>query len=93
MKHKNLVIYKDYLKCLKALYLTEATDWLSRMVLLRVLYNIAPLYLSADLLAHTSVLGTYMVFGWLNLVSWDETSDTFLNMSDVYRGFKPLSVL
>ncbi len=96
---KNLIIYKYYIKYLKALYLKEATDWCSWIVLLRVLYNTAPLYLSAPLylgdllLTHKSIPGTYTLFNWLDLVSRDETSDTLLNMSDRYGGFKSLRVL
>ncbi len=93
VQHTNLVIYRDYIKWLKALYLKEATDWLSWMVLPSMLFNTALLYLCNLLLTHKSFRGTYSLFVWLDLVSWDETDDTRLNMSDIYGGFKPLSVL
>ncbi len=93
MQYKNLVIYRDYIKCLTALYLKEATDRLFWMVLFRVSYNIAPQYLSDLLLTDTFFLGTYSLFDCLDIVSRDEASDKLLNMSNMYWGLKALRSL
>ena len=72
-----------YIKCLKALYLNDASDWLSLMLLSRVLYSTTPLYLSERLLTHKSLLGTYSWLDWLDLVTLVDTCETLLNIFDM----------
>ncbi len=72
-----------YIKCLKALCLNEASDWLSLMLLSRVLYSTAPLYRSDRLPTHKSLLGTYNWLDWLDRVDLDDTCETFWNIFDI----------
>ncbi len=53
---KNLVVLSPHIKYLKALYLNDANDWLSLMLLCSVLYSTVPLYRSDHLLSHKSLL-------------------------------------
>ena len=70
----------SYIKLLKTLYLKAPIESHSCILLFNVLYNIAPLYRSDLLLTHRSLLGTYSLLDWLDLVFLVETLATFWNI-------------